>query len=75
MCVGSASDRRVGVCSSWVGHPREMSRAGLGRPPRFGPVEGSGESEGFGVGFGEREPRELLLWDGRVVKGKDEDAG
>lgn len=27
------------------------------------------------MGFGERELRGLLLWDGSVVKGKDKDAG
>lgn len=45
------------------------------RPPRFGAVGGSGESEGAGVGFGERELRGLLLWDGSVVKRKGKDAG
>lgn len=34
-------------------------------------MEGPGESEGFGVGFGESELRGLLLWDGSV----DKDAG
>ena len=74
VCVGSAGDRRArfvhgrGRCPrlGWGDHPVSGKR-----PPRSGAVEGPGESEGFGVGFGESELRGLLLWDGSV----DKDAG
>lgn len=43
---------------SWAGETTPVSGK---RPPRFGPVEGSGESEGSGVGFGERGLRGLAV--------------
>lgn len=67
--VGRASSGEV---LGWAGETTSVSGK---RQPRFGPVEGSGESEGFGVGFGERELRGLMLWDGSAVRGKDKDEG
>lgn len=67
--VGRASSGEV---LGWAGETTSVSGK---RQPRFGPVEGSGESEGFGVGFGERELRGLMLWDGSAVRGKDRTKG
>lgn len=53
--VGGASSGEV---PGWAGETTPVSGK---RPPRFGPVEGSGESEGSGLGFGERGLRGLAV--------------